>query len=273
MSMVNSPPADSDGLALALALDPAVFSAYAGITPDPWQAKLLRSKAPRILVNTSRQSGKSTCLATLALHTALYTPQSTVVMLSASLRQSGELFYKAALLYRQLGKPVDAHSETALRLSLQNGSRLISLPATEATIRGLTVDLLLIDESAYVEDETYFATTPMLATKINGRIIAASTPFGTRGWWHEAWRGISAEGDALAEVEDWQRFEVTALECPRITPEYLERERRTLGPLRFKSQYMCSFEDDAASAFMSDEVDAAIKRFPRWEFDIRPRHM
>jgi hypothetical protein len=55
---------------LAMALDPAVLMQTGGLPPDPWQAALLRSAAPRLLLLCCRQSGKSTTTASLALHTA-----------------------------------------------------------------------------------------------------------------------------------------------------------------------------------------------------------
>ncbi len=58
---------------LRLALDRAAFARSVGLDPDPWQEDALRSDAPRQLFNASRQSGKSTVAAVLAVHTALYT--------------------------------------------------------------------------------------------------------------------------------------------------------------------------------------------------------
>src|SRR5260221_6469607 len=106
---------------LLLGLDPACFAEAAGFTPDPWQARLLRSTAPRILLNCSRQSGKSTTCAGLAVHQALYDPGALVLMLSPTQRQSGELFRRALAIYRTLGWPVAAEAETALTLELENG--------------------------------------------------------------------------------------------------------------------------------------------------------
>jgi hypothetical protein len=88
---------------LAAALDPVVLARQAGIDPDPWQREVLRSTAPRVLLNCSRQSGKSTISALLAVHTALYTPAALVLMLSPSLRQSAELFRKGLDLYQGAG--------------------------------------------------------------------------------------------------------------------------------------------------------------------------
>src|SRR5919199_2207677 len=98
------------GLALDLAcgLAPCVLAQQAGIVPDPWQADVLRSTAPRMLLNCSRQSGKSTVVAILAVHTALYEPGSLTLLLSPTLRQSGELYKKCAGVYEALDRPVPA---------------------------------------------------------------------------------------------------------------------------------------------------------------------
>src|SRR5215212_4760019 len=88
---------------LALALDRVAFAREVGIEePDRWQEDLLRSDARRVLLNAARQSGKSTITAILATHTALYDPGSLVLLLSPTLRQSGELFKKCLAVYRTL---------------------------------------------------------------------------------------------------------------------------------------------------------------------------
>jgi hypothetical protein len=81
-------------LDLAHALDPVAFvQDRLKFEPDPWQASLLRSRAPWILLNCCRQSGKSTTTAAVALHTAIYDP-GLILLVSPSLRQSKELFAK-----------------------------------------------------------------------------------------------------------------------------------------------------------------------------------
>ena len=67
-----------------------------------------------------------------------------------------------------------------------NGSRILSLPGTEKTVRCYSgVVLLIIDEAARVDDALYRAGRPMLAVS-KGRLSAFSTPFGKRGWFHDA---------------------------------------------------------------------------------------
>src|ERR671933_731852 len=100
---------------LAAALDPVLLARRCGLTPDAWQAPVLRSTAPRQLLNASRQSGKSTVTSLVALHTALYQPEALVLLVSPTLRQSQELFRKVAEAYGRLDTAVPAEAESALR--------------------------------------------------------------------------------------------------------------------------------------------------------------
>lgn len=248
----------SIGLArdLAFALDAAAFSRAAGIVPDEWQARLLRSAAARILLNCSRQSGKSTTAGTIAAHEAIYAPGSLTLLLSPTQRQSGELFRKVLDVYGGVGRPVPTEAETALTLELENGSRIVSLPGKEGTIRGYSgVDLLIVDEASRVADALYYAVRPMLAVS-GGRLLALSTPFGTRGWWYEAWRATS---------ETWERYEVPASECPRITREFLAEEKRTLGDWWFEQEYGCRFLDAQTAVFRSADIERMFRRIDTWD--------
>jgi hypothetical protein len=229
--------------------DPVVLAEALGISPDPWQADVLRSTSKRQLLNCCRQSGKSTTTAILALHHALYVPDSMTLMASPGLRQSGLLFRKALGFYRRLGRPVPAEAETRLTLELVNGSQIVSLPGNESTTRGYSaVSLLLVDEASRVGDDMLAALRPMLAVS-GGRMVAMSTPFGMRGWFWEAW----ANGGAA-----WERIRVDATQCPRISPAFLEDERRSLGDLAFRSEYLCEFCDTIDAVFGSEFIAAAL---------------
>jgi hypothetical protein len=77
---------------LALAADPVLLARQVGLEPDAWQAAALHSTAPRAIWNVTRQGGKRSVATVLAIHQALYTPGSLTLLVSASLRQSAELF-------------------------------------------------------------------------------------------------------------------------------------------------------------------------------------
>jgi hypothetical protein len=75
-----------------LATDPDQVMTLANLPPDPWQHQVLASTMAQILLLCSRQAGKSTVAAALAVPAALLQPEALVRVLSPSLRQSGELF-------------------------------------------------------------------------------------------------------------------------------------------------------------------------------------
>jgi hypothetical protein len=233
---------------LRLALDRSAFAGAAGIEPDPWQEDLLRSSSNRVLLNCSRQSGKSTISSIIALHRALYHPSSLILCLAPALRQSQELFAKIGGIYRDLGRPVQPQGERKLSLELENGSRIVTLPGSERTIRGFSgAALLIVDEAARVDDELYFAVRPMLAVS-GGALMMLSTPYGKRGVFFEEWSNGTG----------WLRFEVPAAECPRIPLSFLEEERRALPARIYRQEYECSFEDTDDQVFAYEDVATAI---------------
>ena len=234
---------------LGLALDAAGFLRELGLEPDSWQADLLTNAPHRALLDCCRQSGKSTIAAAIATHTALYQPGSLVLLVSPSQRQSGELFRKVSSFYHRLDGAERAVQESVLRIELANSSRIISLPGNEGTIRGYSsASLVIVDEAARVGDEMMAAIRPTLATT-NGRLIAMSTPWGKRGWWHKEW---------ILGGDSWTRFSLRAEDCPRISKEFLVEEERALGPFLFRQEYLCEFLDDESSIFPTALIDAAL---------------
>jgi hypothetical protein len=236
------------GQRVSIPSDRVAFARALGVEPDPWQERLLRSQAAHVLLNCSRQSGKSTMAGVIALYRALTVPGSLVLILAPSERQAKETFGKVADYYRTLGNPIPADSDRKLGLQLANRSRIEALPGSEKTIRGFSgASLLIVDEAARVEDALYYATRPMLAVS-GGSLMLLSTPAGKRGVFHEAW----------TEGEGWERYEVPAAECPRIPASFLEEERAALPAWIYRQEYECSFEDTEDQLFGYDLVQSSI---------------
>jgi hypothetical protein len=203
-----------------------------GLEPDPWQVEVLEAGHPRLLLNCCRQAGKSTTVALLGLVEAVFVPFTKVLLVSRSHRQSTELFRSVTDFYRRLGSPM-LERLTTEELQLSNHSRIVCLPCKEETIRGYSrVSLLVLDEAARMPDDLYRAVRPMLAVS-EGRLICLSTPYGQRGFFHDAW----ARGG-----DDSPRIEVPAQRIARISPQFLAQERRALGESWFRQEYCCSFE-------------------------------
>lgn len=236
-----------------LALDPSRVLRAQGLSTDPWQRRLLLDPGRQVLLNCSRQSGKSRTVAALAVHTAVFRPGSLTLLVSPSLRQSTELFRKVLDGYQAIGRPVRAKAATQTRLELHNGSRVVCLPGREDTIRSFGgVALLAIDEAARVPDDLYRAVRPMLAVS-RGRLVCLSTPFGRRGFFHREWEHGGG---------DWQRIRIPWNQCPRITPEFIEQERRSLGDSWVRQEYECSFEAMEGLVYPEFESQCAVASAP-----------
>lgn len=232
-------------------LDPVLMAQDCGITPDEWQADVLRSSERRQLLLCARQSGKTTTTAIKGLHRAIYTTAALVVIVSPSQRQSAEMLRTLKGLHAQLDGAPKLVSESVLKIEFEHKSRILALPGTEKTIRGLAgVDLVIIDEAARVDDELLAAVRPMLATKRDGELIALTTPAGKRGWFYDAWHGKSGT--------HWSRVRVSARDNPRISQEFLDEELRNYGAMRFAEEYELAFIDADESAFPSTVIESAF---------------
>lgn len=236
-------------------LDPLKVMTAAGMTPDPWQGRVLRSTARMLLACCGRQFGKSAVFGALAARTAVVEAGSLTLVLSASQRQSAEFFQKhIARLMQRLGWPVrPSRPPNVFSLELVNGSRIIALPDNQEAVVGYSeVDLLLIDEASRVSDALYHYTSPMLAVS-RGRLCALSTPFGKRGWFYDEWQ----------RGQGWERHQVTARPgdegCPRISRAFLAAELRRKGPRLYAQEFLGEFVDTVDALIPGEDIDAAFR--------------
>jgi hypothetical protein len=203
-----------------------------GLEPDPWQVQALEGGFHQLLVNGSRQAGKTTLAAVLSLMEAVWMPDHLVLLVSRDARQARKQFRRVASYHRLLDS-IFLCRRTAEELEFTNGSRVVCLPGTEGSVRGdAEVGLLVLDDAARIADDVYRAVRPLLAVS-EGRLVCLSAPCGRRGFFYEEWTRGGPE---------WQRLEVPVAQVPRIKPAFLERERRALGPSWFRQEYGCSFE-------------------------------
>jgi Terminase large subunit, T4likevirus-type, N-terminal len=234
---------------LALVCDPALIMQTAGWTPDLWQAELLRGRYHRAMLNCSRQIGKSTTVGSEAMNEALFYEDSLTLIVSPSERQSKEMLRVCKHVRDALGVSVKPDKESTTHMEFPWGSRIVALPSKEQNLRGLAgVDLLIVDEASRVPDDLYKAIRPMLAVS-GGRLFLLSTPFGKRGFFYEEWENGGP---------GWKRISVRADQCPRIAPSFLEEERRSLGPVFFRQEYMCEFAEMTNSVFSFEDIQAAL---------------
>jgi hypothetical protein len=215
--------------------------------PDDWQRSVLERRPHRALLRCSRQSGKTTTAAAAGLAEAVSNAGSTSLIVSPSQRQAAEMLHRIRSMLNTMSDPPPTSGESALKLELANGSRIITLPAKEETVRGYSCSFLCLDEAAWVPDALFSAVRPMLATT-GGRLLALSTPAAARGWFFVAWQS----------QEDWDRTLVTAYDCPRISAGFLEQERRSMPTRRFRSEYLCEWVASEGAVFDPVLIDRMV---------------
>jgi hypothetical protein len=176
-------------------------------------------------------------------------------LISPSLRQSKELFGKVTTYLKALQPVQVLEEDNRLSCTLENGSRICSLPGDSKTTRGFSAPaLVLADEAAFTDDELFTAIKPMLAVS-RGQLLLMSTPFGRRGFYFDVWQ---SGGDA------WERISVPATDCPRISAEFLKQELESMSEWRFRQEYMCEFVETVDQIFSYDVIRAAF------DADVKP---
>lgn len=233
---------------LMAAVDPPQIMDAAGQVADPWQRDLLYANDRLILVNCSRQVGKSTTVSAKAVHQSVLKEGALTLILAPSLRQSIELFRKVRQFIKA-SAVLPVVKDTVLTVEFRNGSRIIALPGSDGTVRGFSaVDLLIVDEAAFVGDALYRSVRPMLATS-RGQMVCLTTPFGKRGFFYEEW---------VDDRSPARKFSVRWDQCPRIPQDFIEDERRALGPF-FPQEYEGQFLDLAGAVFPGALIDRAFE--------------
>jgi len=239
-----------EGDYLACAFDAAYFMEFAfGVKPEPWQEDFLRDdESPRVQFICTRQGGKSLSCAVKALHTAIFRPNSEILIVSRRFKQAQETYRKVRTGYRRAKIFCGKKNKNTAALELANNSRILSLPGDDDNIRGYSgVTLLIIDEASRVPDSVYRAVKPMLSSS-KGHLVIASTPFGQQGFFYNRY----------LEPQHWKQVMTTASECPRLSDEFIQEEIREHGERYVRQEYFCEFVSSSEQLFSHEIIMKAI---------------
>jgi len=216
---------------VAYRIDPALWvREVLGVTPMAWQETFLRAPlGASILALTARQVGKTTTAAWAIAHAMLYTPGSLSVIGCPAQRQSAEAVRRVRDVLIKVGAKLK--SDNVYGLELENGSRVLALPSSDDSIRGLTVDgWIVADEAARLDNDLIAALRPMRARRPQARFAMLSTAWSCSDPFWKAW---------ASDDPSWMRLKATVDMDPTLFPaETLEQERRALGEEGFKREYL-----------------------------------
>jgi hypothetical protein len=225
-----------------------------GYRLDDWQSSLLASTSLRLALVCARQVGKSEAIGALAACLAVEKARQVIVIVAPTFRQSLNLFARV-MTFLDAEPRITCRERTFSRAVLEpTGSVIMAVPGDKPDfLRGIAaVDAVLIDEAAYVRDAMLPAVLPMVAT-VGGRIVLLSSPAGCRGVLHAVWQ----EGGP-----EWERVRVTALDCPRIAPEFIEESRRRLGDTLFRQEMLAEFMMSGGGLFDPEALERMFAAGP-----------
>ena len=214
---------------IAYRIDPVLWVRdVLGAVPAPWQDELLR--APRgasILALTARQSGKTTAAAWAMAHAAVFVPASLSVVACPAQRQSAEAVRRVREMLLKAGAKLT--SDNVYGLEIANGARVLALPGSDDSIRGLTVDgWIVADEAARLPNDMIAALRPMRARCPQTRFAMLSTAWSRTDPFWTAW---------ASDDPSWIRLKATADTTP-FPAEFLKQEQSALGEDVFKREYL-----------------------------------
>ena len=241
------------------ATDPGAFAEQVlGQPLWPYQLEFARSKARYRFVCAGRQVGKSTTLASIALFEAATRRNILVLVVSAGEDAAKRLLSDCVAL--ATGSPVLKGStveEGKSLLQLSNGSTIRSVPASIRQIRGNPVDLLILDEAAFISNEIWEAAEPSILARPGSRIVATSSPWGSmEHWFRRGWNIGKDSKDDWYEAWQWK-----SSDSPLADKNLLEKIRQANGDDYYNREYNGEFQDDSGSYFTERELSDAVAEY------------
>ena len=233
--------------------------------PHAWQDAVFNDPGRRVAVCTSRQIGKSTAAALMAIQFAYLHDNVDVLVVSKTYPQSLEFIERIHKFMKQgsftswdVLKPSEKESRAVVKIKnkgKKSYSRILSVPATDAA-RGYTAHMVICDEAAFWEGigegkggDYVFKQVVLPTTKnTRGKVIVISTPNGRQGFFYDIFKS-----------KHWNAYKFDWHANPDFTEEDMAVEREGMTSLQFASEYEAEFVSPKDAYFLQSEIDAACQ--------------
>ena len=193
-----------------------------------------------------RQCGKSISAISILLYFA-FKQRSIGTCLEPTLAQSRRVFKQIISAVGGTDSPVlKSANATLLEIEFVNGSQIIFKSAEQGdALRGITVkhSVLVLDEAAFIP-KSVFETIYPACDALQCPVLMISTPQFEDGEFYEKFI-LGLSGDEYTHSFDWKNYDTSAL----LPPEKLEYYRRTMSPIKFRSEYLAEFLTDKSFVF------------------------
>jgi hypothetical protein len=191
------------------------------------------------IVLACRQSGKSISSVGYLLWYALFHPEKTIAVLANKGATAREMLSRITLMLENLPFFLQPGCKALNKGSIEfsNNSRIIAAATSGSSIRGMSVNLLFLDEFAFVENATefYTSTYPVVSSGKNTKVIITSTANGLGNQYHKIWEG------AVQGTNEYKPFRVDWWDVPGRDEEWKKQTIANTSQLQFDQEFGNTF--------------------------------
>ena len=191
------------------------------------------------IILACRQSGKSISACAYLLWYALFHPEKTIAILANKGATAREMLSRITLMLENIPFFLQPGSKALNKGSLEfsNNSRILAAATSGSSIRGMSVNLLYLDEFAFVERaaEFYTSTYPVVSAGTGTKVIVTSTANGIGNQFHKIWEG-SVQG-----INEFKNFRVDWWDVPGRDEEWKNETIANTSQLQFDQEFGNTF--------------------------------
>jgi len=191
------------------------------------------------IVLACRQSGKSISSVAYLLWYALFHPEKTIAVLANKGATAREMLARVTLMLENLPFFLQPGCKALNKgsIELSNNSRIIAAATSGSSIRGMSVNLLFLDEFAFVDNdaEFYTSTYPVVSSGRNTKVIITSTANGIGNVFERIWTG------AKQKVNEYKSFEVNWWDVPGRDDKWKEETISNTSQMQFDQEFGNTF--------------------------------
>lgn len=191
------------------------------------------------IVLACRQSGKSISSVIYLLWYAIFQPEKTIAILANKGSTAREMLARVALALENLPFFLQPGCKILNKGSIEfsNNSRIIAASTSGSSIRGMSVNLLFLDEFAFVEraSEFYTSTYPVISAGKDTKVIITSTANGIGNTFHRLWEG------AVQGTNEYKPFQVNWWDVPGRDEEWKRQTIANTSQLQFDQEFGNTF--------------------------------
>lgn len=191
------------------------------------------------IVLACRQSGKSISSVAYLLWYAVFHPEKVIAILANKGATAQEMLGRVTLMLEHLPFFLQPGCKALNKRSIEfsNNSRIVSAATSGSSIRGMSVNLLYLDEFAFVENaaEFYTSTYPVVSSGKDTKVIITSTANGIGNQFEKIWTG------AVQEVNEYKSFRVDWWDVPGRDEEWKNQTVANTSQLQFDQEFGNTF--------------------------------